>query len=304
MHNLIFIVGPTAAGKSDAAFGLAKKIKGQIISCDSMLVYRQVNIVASKPGHDMLAGIKHYFIDTISVGEVYNVFDYYLDATEKIISLMNRGIPVVVCGGSGLYFKALLDGIFSGVSTDPQFRNLLEERARIQGVESLYDELSRVDAEAAKKIKPGDLRRIIRALEVYSFSGLTLSQKKKESKGLWGKIPIKIFGLRFKRDRLYDRVNKRVDQMFSNGAVDEVKALEGTVLSITASKILGVREIQGYLAGDLSLEQAKEDMKKNTRHYAKRQMTWFNADKRVEWIDVDEMDTEDIENRILQMIEN
>jgi tRNA dimethylallyltransferase len=200
-----------------------------------------------------------------------------------------------------LYFKALLDGIFSGVSNDPKFRITLEERARVEGIEVLHQELSKVDAEAAKKIKNNDLRRIIRALEVFYSTGVTLSAKKKEARGLWGKLPIKVFGLRFDRALLYDRVNKRVDWMFDAGAIDEIKALADVSLSITASRILGIKEIRDFLAGRMSLEQVKEKMKQKTRNYAKRQMTWFNADKRVEWIDVNNMGSEEIADYIMQI---
>ncbi|MCK4912754.1 MAG: tRNA (adenosine(37)-N6)-dimethylallyltransferase MiaA, partial [Candidatus Omnitrophica bacterium] len=166
--------------------------------------------------------------------------------------------------------------------------------------EYLYRKLEKIDPESAKKISSNDLRRVIRALEIYSLSGQTMSAKKKETSGLWDKLSIEIFGLRFKRNNLYQRINKRTDEMFEQGAVAEVRDLVAAKLSLTAKKMLGISEIEGFLNNDLSQEEAKEKLKKNTRNFAKRQVTWFKKDKRIQWIDMDELNVEQAVEDILR----
>ena len=286
MSCVIFIVGPTATGKSDLAFNVAKRLKAEIISCDSMLVYKEPRIIISKPPKYMLNEVRHHFISIISVKDTYDVFSYYTEATRLIADLYAKKIPIIVCGGSGLYMKALLDGIFSGSSRNNELRASLEHEAKIKGNNFLYDKLKSLDPNTAQKISVNDLKRIIRALEVYYTTGFPISEKQKESGGIWGKFPIKIFGLSYKRDELYRRINERVDKMFDEGAIDEVKKLTKLPLSLTAQKIIGIPEIKGYLGGKYSQDEAKSLMARNTRHFAKRQLTWFKRDKRIEWFDV------------------
>lgn len=299
MNKIIFIVGPTATGKTQAAYLLACQLNAEIISCDSMLVYQEPEIITSKPCAKILNDVPHHFINMISVSDSYNVFDYYQSAIKKINSLIACGTQVIVCGGSGLYVKAILDGIFEGVGQDEELRKILEERAEKNGTREVYDELSKVDPDTAAKISPADLKRIIRALEVYYRSGVSLSKKKKEARGIYGKLPVKLFGLTVNRSALYDRINLRVDEMIDHGAIDEVKKLLGFKLSRTAQKIIGINEISAYLNGKCSLDEAKENMKRNTRRFAKRQVTWFKADKRIEWIDVDNFTPEQVKDEIL-----
>jgi len=298
--SIIFIVGPTAAGKTEASFLLARKLQAEIVSADAMLVYEEPRIITSKPPAYMLEEVKHYFVGMVSVKESYSAFDYYITACEKIEDLVNKNIPVIVCGGSGLYVKAILDGIFEGPGKDEALRKKLTETAKDYGSEYLYHELEKVDSESAKKISSSDLRRIIRALEVYYLSGRPLSEKKKEAVGLWGKLPIEIFGLRLERKNIYERINKRTDKMFDDGAIDEVRDLLSMNLSLTAGKILGIGDIEEFLAGKVSVEEAKEMLKKNTRNFAKRQNTWFKKDKRIQWIDADELNTEQVTDTILR----
>lgn len=297
MPPIIFIVGATATGKTEVAYNLAKKINAEIISADSMLFYRQASIITSRPPEYMLKEIKHHFVGNVSVENSYSVFDYFTEAEGVIRNLFEKKTAQIVCGGSGLYIKALLDGIFKGAGEDAELRKELEAQAKEFGKEYLHKELKKVDPKTAEKAK--DLRRIIRALEVYRLTGIPLSEKKKEADGLWGKFPIKIFGLSFKREKLYERINKRVECMFDVGAVEEVKKLMRLKLSPTASKIIGIKEISGFLREEYNIEQAKELMKKNTRNFAKRQLTWFKADKRICWIDGDDLTREQIVNRIL-----
>ncbi|MCK9573601.1 MAG: tRNA (adenosine(37)-N6)-dimethylallyltransferase MiaA [Candidatus Omnitrophica bacterium] len=298
MPPIIFIVGATATGKTEIAYQLACQIKGEIISCDSMAFYKEPFVITSKPPRYMLDSVKHHFVGMISVKDSYSVFDYYIAATEKIKNLFTDDIPVVVCGGSGLYFKALLDGVFKGAGVDLSLRKNLEEKAQKYGKERLHEELRKVDPQTAGKVN--DLRRIIRALEVYRLTGVPLSLKKQEAKGLWGNLPIRIFGLNFQREKLYERINERVDNMFEAGAVQEVEGLLKLDLSSTSEKIIGIKEISGYLKGEYNIEQAKELMKKNTRNFAKRQLTWFKADKRIEWISADDLTPERIKENIVK----
>lgn len=301
MSEIIFIVGPTATGKTEVAYQLARRLKAEIISCDSMVVYKEPRIITSKPAEYMLKEILHHFVSIVSAEESYSVYGYFASATKAIQDIFARICPVIVCGGSGLYVKALLDGIFEGVGKDEGLRKQLEEKAQKQGKEYLHEELKRVDPETAAKVS--DARRIIRALEVYHLTGLPLSKKKQEAKGLWGELPIKIFGLNLKRETLYDRINKRVDEMFEKGAVKEVEDLLKLNLSLTAQKIIGIKEISGYLKGEYNIEKAKELMKKNTRNFAKRQLTWFRADKRIDWLDRDSLGVEQVVSEILKAAE-
>ncbi len=285
MKNIIFIVGPTATGKTELSFNLSKQIKAEIVSCDSMLVYREPKIITSKPPEKILKEIKHHFINIISVKDTYDVFQYYIEATKVISDLYLRRRPVVVCGGTGLYMKAILDGIFKGSSRNDKLRQNLEKEAKEKGNLSIYNKLKEIDPPAAEKISPNDTKRIIRALEVYYTTGIPISKKQKEKRGLWGKYPIKIFGLTMERKILYEKINKRTEEMFREGAVEEVKNLLEMPLSITAQKIIGISEIKGYLEGKYSLDYARNLMAKNTRNFAKRQFTWFKRDKRIQWID-------------------
>ncbi|MCF7873381.1 MAG: tRNA (adenosine(37)-N6)-dimethylallyltransferase MiaA [Candidatus Omnitrophica bacterium] len=307
MSKIIFIVGPTATGKSDVAYLLAKRLKAEIISCDSMLVYKEPKIITAKPAKKMLSDIPHHFINLISVTEKYSVYDYYQKATKKIKELYNQNIPAVVCGGTGLYFKVLLDGIFLQSKKDDSLRKKLYQQAKEGGLGVLYKKLSRVDPKTSEKISENDQKRIIRALEVYYLTGKPISSKKKEAKGLWGKTPIKVFGLKLDRGKLYERIEQRVDDMFSQGAIDEVKGLLDKKLSLTAEKIIGINEIKDYLknkgdslhTGTVPLVgEAKEKIKQNTRRFAKRQITWFKKDPRIEWIDAEGMAAEEVANMI------
>ena len=283
--SLIFLAGPTASGKSAAAVTLAQTLGAEIISCDSMQVYKEPCIITNKPTRQELGLVKHHFIGIVPVSAEYNVFDYYHAATLKIKELHKMGKPVIVCAGTGMYMKALLDGVFGGQGKDDSLRAQLE--AKDAG--ELYFDLQRVDCAAAAKISPNDKRRLVRALEVYYACGIPISQRQKDIKGLWGEAPIKIFGIKVERSLLYERINLRTEMMFKQGAFDEIKRLLEMPLSLTAQKIIGLKEIKSHLTGAISLEQAKELIKQNTRNYAKRQMTWFKKDERVEWIDAAEI---------------
>ena len=299
MKDIIFIVGPTAIGKTDTSFLLAKESDAEIISSDSMLVYKEPQIIVSKPSEEILNKIKHHFIGIISVEQSYDVFNYYREATQKINELYKKGRNLIVCGGSGLYIKALCDGIYEGVGKNEYLRKELTDKANIAGTGYLHEELKKVDPAAAEKISVNDLKRIIRALEVYYIGGIPISEKQQESRGLYGKLPLRIFGLTQSRSKLYEQINIRTDKMFKEGVVEEVKRLFQMKLSLTAQKIIGIQEIKRHLDGDITETEAKELIKKNTRNFAKRQLTWFSKDKRIEWIDVDNLKPKEIAKEIL-----
>lgn len=299
-NKIIFIVGPTAVGKSDAAFALARRIKGEIISCDSMQVYREVDIVNNKPSLEARREVMHHLIDIISVREEFDVARFSAMAIEAVEGIHAKGGIPIVAGGSGMYTHVLLDGIFEGCVKDDPLRRELNAEAQRCGNEFLYDQLKTEDPEAAAGIHPHDLRRIIRALEVCRTTDGQISNLRKNRNGLWGKYDITAIALRMDREELYGRINRRVDEMFRQGAVEEIRKLDGIPLSLTAGRIIGVREIRGYCQGAYDEARARELMKRNTRRLAKRQMTWFRKEQRLRWITVEKDDTvEDVVSAVL-----
>ena len=300
-NKIIFIVGPTGVGKSQAALALAVPLNAEIVSCDAMQVYKEASIANDKPSPEDLAKVPHHLVDCVSVSEEYDVARYRKDAVAKIDDIIARGKMPLIVGGSGMYMSILLDGIFEGPKEDPQIRRQIREDAQVQGIEKIYSRLKKVDPQAAQAINPNDERRIIRALEVYLLTKKPISQLQKQRRGLWGNYDIQIFALNRERDELYDRVNQRVDQMFDRGLIEEIKKLNALPLSRTAKGLIGIPEITGYCAGERSLEDAKELMKMNTRHYVKRQLTWFRKDKRLKWIMLKAQETaQDAAQKILK----
>jgi len=283
-NKLVFIVGPTAIGKTGISFELAKLVECEIVSCDSMQVYRGMNVGTSKPAKVLLSSIPHHLIDIIEPSEEFSVAQYRALAVKAIEDIISRRKTPLLVGGSGLYVKVLIDGIFEAPVTDRELRQRLEQEAEEFSVLHLYERLKQVDPESAARIHPNDLRRIIRVLEVFEKASAPISELRKRTSGLGDKYDIRIFGLEMERAALYDKIDERVEQMFSEGLVNEARALMEGNLSLTASQALGYREAFGYLAGDYDIEEAKRLTKRNTRHFAKRQMTWFKRDPRVEWI--------------------
>jgi len=286
MAQVIVITGPTATGKTDLALHLAERINAEIISADSMLVYKEPRIITSKPSLAALAKTKHHFVGIVSVKNSYDVFEYFKKAREVVISLHMRNIPVIICGGSGLYIRVLLEGISELPGGDYNLRKQLKEKAGKYGKQYLLDELKSVDPDTASNLSANDLKRIIRALEVYYLTGKPIQENKGTANGLYEEIPINVLGLRMERNLLYEKINQRVDEMFKQGAIDEVTKLLKLNLSRTAEKIIGIPEIRSFLNKELTEAQARERMKQNTRNFAKRQFTWFNRDKRIKWINM------------------
>lgn len=284
--EIIFIVGPTAAGKTETAVYLAKKLNAEIISCDSIQIYKDMDIISSMPPARLRKKAKHHLIDCVSPEREYNVVKYRGKAMAEINKIMKKGkIPLFV-GGTGHYMSVLIDGIFKGASGNIKIRNRLYREAEISGSRSLHRKLQKIDTEAAGKIHPNDTKRIIRALEVFEATGRPISELQKERKGLCDRYDIKIFCLNMERAKLYKRIDARVDKMFKSGLIREVKRLLKYRLSKTASCAIGIRELKGFFDGSYDLEEAKRLVKRNTRQYAKRQLTWFRKDKRVRWIEI------------------
>ncbi|MCX5697887.1 MAG: tRNA (adenosine(37)-N6)-dimethylallyltransferase MiaA, partial [Candidatus Omnitrophica bacterium] len=279
-------VGPTAVGKTQVAACLAKKINGEIISCDSMQVYKGMDILTSKPSPALRKRVSHHLIGAVEPREEYNVSKYRKAALLSVKDILKRGKTPIFSGGTGLYVSMLVDGIFEAKSGNKSIRQRLYQEAKARGSAYLFKRLRKVDPQAASKIHPHDTKRIVRALEVFETMGRPISELQAERRGLANEYNVNIFCLDMPRDRLYDRINKRVDKMFRQGLVKEVRRLLKLKLSKTSRFAIGIREIKDYLEGMYDLGQAKELIKRNTRWYAKRQLTWFRKDKRIYWIKI------------------
>jgi tRNA dimethylallyltransferase len=286
--RIVFIVGPTAVGKSAIAIEVARRTKGEIISCDSMQVYKNVPIVTNQPSARDLKSVRHHLIGVLPVSREFDVVQYRQIALKAIADIHKRKRVPIVVGGSGMYVQVLLDGIFDGPARNESLRQHLNDLAQGQGVDYLYKSLCQKDPARAQKIHPNDLRRIIRALEVIETQRQPMSQLQKNRDGLWGKWDVQYFGLNCDRQELYRKIDQRVDEMFGAGLEAEIKKLKKITLSSTASRIIGVREVREYLQGACDWDRAKYLIKRNTRHYAKRQLTWFRKDKRIQWINLNE----------------
>jgi len=288
--TIYFLVGPTAVGKSEIAVYLAKKINAEIISCDSMQIYKGMGIVTSWPSMALQKNIRHHLIGLVALDKEYNVSKYRREALKKVKEIIKKGkIPLFV-GGTGLYMSILVDGIFKSRTENKTLRRRLYKDAERFGSRYLHDKLTKVDPDAAVKIHPNDTKRIIRALEVFESTGRPISLLQKERSGLADEYRVKMFCLNMPKDNLCERIGDRVDLMFRQGLIREVKALLKHKLSKTASRAIGIPEIRGYLDGVYDLAKAKQLLKRNTCWYAKRQLTWFRKDKRINWIEIDDKD--------------
>lgn len=291
LPEIIFIVGPTASGKSEAALALAGKIPCEILSCDAMQVYRGIAIASGKPSAAELKSVPNHLLDLVSLEEEFDVAAFNKAALQAVdIVLKNKKIPLIV-GGSGMYAQILLDGIFDGGGRDEKVREKLLARLEKEGPAALHAELKKVDPPAAKKIHANDGRRLVRALEVFYSTQTPMSEMQRKRSGLWDKYRVAVYGLERSRGDLYSRIDARVEAMFDAGLVDEIRSVEKLKLSPTAARLIGIKEVLDYVRGNTDLQTAKETMKKNTRRFAKRQMTWFRKDKRINWIPVKAGDT-------------
>jgi len=289
--KIIFIVGPTATGKSETAFYLARKIKGEIISCDSMQVYKGMPIISNQPSAALTKKIPHYLLSFVPAQKEYNVSQYRRDALKKIrLVLKKKEIPIFV-GGTGLYMSILVDGIFEIKAEDPALREKFYQQAGKRGSNFLHEKLKQVDPIAAAKIHPNDTKRIVRALEVFKLTGKPISVLQQQRKGLADEYDVKIFCLNLGRPKLYQRISHRTEKMFKQGLLEEARKLLKLKLSQTSSAAIGLKELKGYFDGLYDLAEAKARIIRNTRLYSKRQLTWFRKDKRIQWFNIKENDT-------------
>ena len=285
--NIYVIGGPTASGKSKLAVELAKRINGEIISADSMQIYKDMNIGTAKLTKEEKQGIKHHLLDFVSPEERYSVANFKTDAKIKIEEILKKGKTPIIVGGTGLYIDSMIYGIeFQDEKIDKEYREELNELAEKEGLERLYEEARKIDPEAMKKISINDKKRIIRVLEIYHKTGKTKTEVEKESRKNEIKYNYKMFAITMNREKLYERIEKRVDQMIEQGLIEEVQSILNKYHKFpTAMQGLGYKEVVEYLENKLTKEEMIEKIKKKTRHYAKRQLTWFKKNKETIWLD-------------------
>ncbi|BDQ01810.1 MAG: tRNA dimethylallyltransferase [Ignavibacterium sp.] len=283
--KVIVIVGPTCSGKTRLSLILAEKINGEIISADSRQVYKHLSIGTAKPTEKQLNSVKHYFVDELNPDEEFNADIFSRRANEIIRSLLGKNLTPVVVGGSGLYIKALIDGITQTIIADKSLREELLEARKIYGNEYVYNELKKIDPVSAERMLPQNWKRVLRAIEVFKLTGKPIWQHHLEnnSKPEFNFIQ---YGLLWDRKKLYQNIEQRVNQMISDGLVDEVKEILRLGYSKGSNSLntVGYKELIDFIENKITFEQAVYLIKRNTRRYAKRQMTWFKSDKRINWI--------------------
>lgn len=288
---LLVIAGPTASGKTALAVELCLRVGGEVVSADSMQIYRRMDIGTAKPTATERRGVPHHLMDILEPGQNFSVADYVALAKEKIAEIHARGKLPVVAGGTGLYINSLVDNIeFSPAPNDPALRKALQKEAQEHGGAHLLEQLATFDPETAARLHPNNLGRIIRAIEIYRLSGVTMSQQLKNSRLKPSDYDLCMLGLTFfDRQKLYDRINARVEQMLDDGLLKEAEEIRSLGLESTAAQAIGYKELEGCFTGQCSLEEAKENLKRETRRYAKRQLTWFRRDERFHWLEVDRL---------------
>ena len=305
---LIVLTGPTAAGKTELSIAFAKKLNGAIISADSMQVYKYMNIGSAKIRPEEMQGVRHYLVDVLDPREEFHVARFQQMAKEAMDEIYRNGQLPIVVGGTGFYIQALLKDIdFDESSGELPCRKELEETARREGGAVLYERLKQVDPESAEAIHPNNVKRVIRALEFYQETGQPISLHNKEQKEKQPPYTYAYFVLNDDRARLYERIDRRVDRMVEQGLVEEVRWLKehGYDRSLVSMQGLGYKELFPYLDGTCSLEEAVEIIKRDTRHFAKRQITWFKREPDVIWLNQQEFgyDKGKILKRMLELWE-
>ncbi len=287
MNNIICIAGPTASGKTDLSIALAKALDGEIISCDSMQVYRHMDIGTAKPTLEERAGIPHYMLDVADPEEAFSVSRYCQMATPILEDILARGKTAIVVGGTGLYMDALIRGNAFAPYPATGRREELETIAATEGIEKVIEMLRQVDPESADRLHPSDQKRIIRAMEVYMETGKSITQHNLETQALPPRFEATWFALQDEnRQNLYDRIDRRVEKMLEMGLLEEIKGLfrMGIPEKATAMQAIGYKEFVAYLAGNCTLEEACAQVQQSSRHYAKRQLTWFRKNPKIHWL--------------------
>ncbi|OGU55023.1 MAG: tRNA (adenosine(37)-N6)-dimethylallyltransferase MiaA [Ignavibacteria bacterium RBG_13_36_8] len=287
-RRVILILGPTCSGKTKVGIELAEKLRTEIISADSRQIYKYLDIGTAKPPIEELAKVKHHFVDTLELNGTYNVSKFEHDALQVIADIHAKNKVPIVVGGSGLYIKALVDGIFDTVDVDEEYREELHSLRKKYGNEYLYNKLNKVDSEIARNMLPQNWKRVMRALEVYHISGEPISELQKKHKRELN-VSFLQFGLLWERKVLYKNIDARVDQMIRSGLLGELENIlqRGNARNLNALNTVGYKELISYFDREITLEKAIELIKRNTRRYAKRQLTWFRKDKRIKWFEVE-----------------
>lgn len=300
-RSLWLIMGCTAGGKGKLALELARRWSGRILSVDSMKVYRRMDIGTAKPSAADRDVVPHYLVDVVEPSESFSMGRYIELADSAIEDIRRAGAPVIAVGGTAMYIRALLEGIFDGPAADVAIRSRLKDRADRDGTASLHAELSRIDPAGAERIHPNDLKRLVRALEIYELTGRTISSFQQQFRSGRLRYPWRLIGLRRAKDDCNSRINSRVKRMMEIGLLDEVSALLAAPagLSVQAAQAVGYAELIAHLKGDCDLDDAVEKIKINTRRFAKNQRTWFRSFAGVSWFDLSPDETaEQLADRI------
>ncbi len=289
-EKLVIITGPTAVGKTELSIEVAKRFNGEIISSDSMQIYKHMDIGTAKISKDDMKGINHHLIDFLDPATEFSVYDYKEMASQVISVLNDENKLPIIAGGTGLYINSLVyDLNFSPIAPNKVLREKYDRIFIEEGSVGLYERLIKIDPESADRIDPNNHQRLMRALEVTESSGIPFSKYNKDFRKESDKYDMAYYCLNMDRDKLYDRINKRVDIMFEKGLLDEVKYLldRGYNKDMLSMKAIGYKEIIAYLEGNMSLDKAIDNIKQGSRNYAKRQLTWFRRDNRIKWVNID-----------------
>ena len=307
-NTLIAVVGPTASGKTALAIALAKELGGEIVSADSMQIYRGMDIATAKPTPEEMAEVPHHLIGFWPPEKPFSVAQYAVLAREKIDDILRRGRVPVLCGGTGLYIKAIVDHIQYEEETgeDAALRERLRRQAQDEGNLAVWRQLQAMDPQTAERIHPNNLGRVIRAIEVMQVSGRSIREQEERSRQAPCPYHVIQIGLRYRnRENLYERIGRRVDAMAEAGLLEEARAVRQQGLTATAAQAIGYKELYDWMDGTLPLEEALENLKRSTRRYAKRQLTWFGADARIRWIEPDALQAgETVTEQAMKIIEN
>lgn len=303
---LIAVIGPTASGKTGLAVEIAKKFGGEVVSADSMQIYSELTVGTAKPTEKEMEGVPHHLIGHKSIDEEYSVVDYVEEAKNAIADIFSRGKLPVLCGGTGLYVDSLLSNTeFSEIKSDPDVRKKLYDFAEENGNEALFEKLKEIDPETAAKTHANNLIRVVRAMEVYEVTGKTMSEHQKDSHPIPSIYDVCYIGTNFSdRDKLYARIEQRIDEMLEEGVEEEARFLFEHNGTCTAAQAIGYKEFYPYFRGKMSREEAISVLKKETRHYAKRQITWFRRNDKINWLFRDEFsEKKDLSEAAFEIIE-
>ena len=302
---VVVVLGPTASGKTSLGIEIAERLGGEIVSADSMQIYENMDIATAKPTPQEQARVKHHLVGFVPMGEKFSVAKYKEKAIEVIDDILSRGKLPVVVGGTGLYIDTLINNTEFFDYEESDIRQKLELRCQSEGIEALYSELKNIDPDAAERLHINDAKRIIRALEVYYSTGKTITEQDKLSREKESKYRWCVIGLNANdRQYLYDRINFRVDLMLNDGLLEETKAFFNSDVSATAAQAIGYKELKPYIDSLVSLEEAIEKLKMESRRYAKRQLTWFRKNSSINWLYIDELKSDELINAAIRIIEN